>query len=112
MLRAALHMTPTSDIEGLLIKFNNLKLAQSKPFEAIKASMSRAANYAPQLQGRLLRAASSHTSSGAVCAELTYPARASSVVQRVGTVIFDVFDERAQFGQDLTVPWMIQKYPS
>src|SRR5262245_30099605 len=50
--------------------------------------------------------------SRAVCTvELADPPRNCSVARRISALVFHVLDERAQFGQDLTSPWIVQKDP-
>src|SRR5262249_34811750 len=45
-----------------------------------------------------------------VCiAELTDPPRNCSAARRISAAVFDVLYEHAQFGQDLTSPWIVQK---
>src|SRR5215510_2242971 len=54
------------------------------------------------------RPTSSLWSSSPQCAD---PPRNCSVARRISALVFHVLDERAQFGQDLTSPWIVQKDP-
>jgi hypothetical protein len=50
--------------------------------------------------------------SKAVCTvELAQSPRRCSLAPYIGALVFDVFNERAQLGQDLTSPWVIEKNP-
>jgi len=56
--------------------------------------------------------AASSASSGAVCAvKLAQSPRRCSLAPYIGALVFRVFNERAQLGQDLTFPWVIEKNP-